>query len=165
MPSCCDIPLFKGSVAGLPLICTEGGAPGYKSTGRSRIHDSIEIINSINSNLMSKCSACLILTHRSGLDGTTGLFSSGSISWVRRILYCWTVRGYYLKPRSFRLRIVLIGYINAVLIDGMNVLGTVGITATWTTITTVYYSVLYTGKNFHRKILPCSENSSLQNFA
>jgi hypothetical protein len=59
---CCDIPLFKGSVAGLPLICTEGGAPGYKSTGRSRIHDSIIIINSINSNLMSKCSACLILT-------------------------------------------------------------------------------------------------------
>jgi hypothetical protein len=54
--------LFKGSVAGLPLICTEGGAPGYKSAGRSRIHDSITIINSINSNLMSKCSACLILT-------------------------------------------------------------------------------------------------------
>jgi hypothetical protein len=45
---CCDIPLFKGSVAGLPLICTEGGALGYKSTGRSRIHDSRIIINSIN---------------------------------------------------------------------------------------------------------------------
>jgi hypothetical protein len=40
---CCDIPLIKGSVAGLPLICTEGGAPGYKSTGRSRIHDRIAI--------------------------------------------------------------------------------------------------------------------------
>jgi hypothetical protein len=64
--TCYDIPLFKGSVAGLPLICTEGGAPGYKSTGRSRIQDRIIIINSINSNLMSKCSACLILTtHRS----------------------------------------------------------------------------------------------------
>jgi hypothetical protein len=24
-PKCCDIPLFKGLVAGLPLICTEGG--------------------------------------------------------------------------------------------------------------------------------------------
>jgi hypothetical protein len=45
---CCDIPLFKGLVAGLPLICTEGGALGYKSAGRSRIHDSIESSISIN---------------------------------------------------------------------------------------------------------------------
>jgi hypothetical protein len=62
---CCDIPLFKGSVASLPLICTEGGAPGYKSVGRSRIHDSItiiRIINTINSNFMFMCSACLNLT-------------------------------------------------------------------------------------------------------
>jgi hypothetical protein len=36
-------------VAGLPLIGTKGGAPGYKSVGRSRIHDSIIIIiNTIN---------------------------------------------------------------------------------------------------------------------
>ena len=55
---CCDIPLLKGLVAGLPLI--GGRAPGYKSMGRSHIHDSknITIINTINLNLMSKCSAC-----------------------------------------------------------------------------------------------------------
>jgi hypothetical protein len=46
--NCHDISLFKELVAGLPLIGTKGGAPGYKSVGRSRIHDSIIIINTIN---------------------------------------------------------------------------------------------------------------------
>ena len=56
---CCDTPLFKGLVAGLPLIGTKGGALGYKSVGGSHIYDSIIIIiNSINSNLMFMCSAC-----------------------------------------------------------------------------------------------------------
>ena len=41
-PICYEIPLLRGwSVAGLPLICIKGGAPGYKVMGRSRIHDSI----------------------------------------------------------------------------------------------------------------------------
>ena len=31
-----------------PVICIKGGAPGYKVMGRSRIHDSILIINTIN---------------------------------------------------------------------------------------------------------------------
>jgi hypothetical protein len=35
-------------VAGLPLTCIKGGALGYKSTGRSRIYDSITTINTIN---------------------------------------------------------------------------------------------------------------------
>jgi hypothetical protein len=55
---CYDIPLFKGFIAGLPLIGTKDGTPGYKSVGRSRIHDSIIISNTINSNLMFMCSAC-----------------------------------------------------------------------------------------------------------
>ena len=38
----------KGLVAGLPLICIKGGAPGYKSTGRSRIYDSKTTINTID---------------------------------------------------------------------------------------------------------------------
>jgi hypothetical protein len=36
----------------------QDGAPGYKTTGRSRIYDSRTIINTINSNLMFICSAC-----------------------------------------------------------------------------------------------------------
>ena len=35
-------------IAGLPLTCIKGGAPGYKSTGRSRIYDSRTTINTIN---------------------------------------------------------------------------------------------------------------------
>ena len=45
---CYDIPLFKGLVAGLPLIGTKDGALRYKSVGRSRIQDSIRINNIIN---------------------------------------------------------------------------------------------------------------------
>jgi hypothetical protein len=54
---CYDIPLLRGwLVAGLPLICTEGRAPGYKSMGRSHIHDSrIIAIQSIQ----TSCSCAL----------------------------------------------------------------------------------------------------------
>jgi hypothetical protein len=57
-------PCLKGwLVAGLPLICISGGDPGYKAMGRSHIHDSIIINNSIYSNLMFLCSACKSWQH------------------------------------------------------------------------------------------------------
>jgi hypothetical protein len=52
---CYDISLFKGSIAGLPLTCTEAGAPGYKAMGRSHLHGS-RTINSIN---LPSCSCAL----------------------------------------------------------------------------------------------------------
>jgi hypothetical protein len=49
-------PCLRGwLVAGLPLICTKGRAPGYKSMGRSHIHDSIIAIQSIK----TSCSCAL----------------------------------------------------------------------------------------------------------
>jgi hypothetical protein len=42
-------PCLRGwLVAGLPLTCIKGGALGYKSMGRSHLHDSTTIINTIN---------------------------------------------------------------------------------------------------------------------
>jgi hypothetical protein len=56
---CYDIPLSKGLVGSwlTPDLYREGGAPGYKSVGRSHIRDRI-IIKYNQFTLMFLCSAC-----------------------------------------------------------------------------------------------------------
>jgi hypothetical protein len=63
-------PCLRGwLVAGLPLICTKGGAPGYKTMGRSHLHES-RTINTIN---LPSCSCALTVNLDTSAFGFTVL--------------------------------------------------------------------------------------------